>query len=470
MVSDHDVGRSFGILLMVNVNLFHKAPYPARVLAASARGAQLRRWRYSRGSEALVEEALARDRWPLERWETWQSQRVAEVLRRAATSVPYYRDHWATRDDGNPEQLRDWPLLGKEVLRQGTRRFVSEASRGRLFEDHTSGTSGTPLTVYLTRPTVRAWYALHEARTRRWHGVSRHDRWAMLGGQLVAPPVASKPPFWVWNAGLRQLYLSAYHLTPATVGAYLDAMRRHRVVHMLGYPSAMAELARLALEHGLEGPGLRVVVTNAEPLLDHQREVIGRAFGCPVRATYGMSEAVLAASECEHGRLHMWPEVGMAEALDDDGAPVPAGVPGRLAATGLLNVDTMLVRYLVGDTVTIESDDAGCPCGRSLPVLRSVEGRTDDLVTTVDGRRVGRLDPVFKSDLPIERAQIVQEARDRFVVKVVPSPAFTAADGETIADRLRARVGPVAVDIETVDDIPLDANGKFRAVISRVSP
>jgi phenylacetate-coenzyme A ligase PaaK-like adenylate-forming protein len=78
----------------------------------------------------------------------------------------------------------------------------------------------------------------NEARCRRWYGVSKNDRWAIFGGQLVTPVQQKKPPFWIWNAGMKQLYMSSYHLAPDSTAHYLDALLKYRVRYILGYPSA----------------------------------------------------------------------------------------------------------------------------------------------------------------------------------------------------------------------------------------
>jgi len=338
-----------------------------------------------------------------------------------------------------------------------------------MFYEHTSGTTGKPLHIWLSRETVGTWFALFEARARRWYGVSRHDRWAILGGQLVAPVERDRPPFWVWNSGLNQLYLSSYHLAPRHIAAYLEAMRRHEITYLLGYPSALYQLAREALDQGLAAPRLKVALGNAEPLLDHQRETIVAAFGCPVRETYGMAEIAAAASDCEQGRLHLWPEAGHVEILADWGdEALPDGAAGRLIATGLLNADMPLIRYDTGDRATPAGDD--CPCGRSLPVLRAIEGRADDVIVTPDGRAIGRLDPVFKADLPIREAQIIQEEPTVLRVLYVPTVAYTAHDGDMLVQRIHDRTGDgMTVILEEVAAVPRAANGKFRAVISRVN-
>jgi phenylacetate-CoA ligase len=455
------------------LRIYHHLPAAARSLAASMRGAYLRSWRYGPETERLVEEALARESWSPEKWKTWQEERLAQVLHRAATRVPYYRQQWAQRqrqgDQASWEHLENWPLLEKEPVRRNPRAFIADDCDVRkMFHTQTSGTTATPLQLWCSRRTLRAWYALFEARWRRWYGVSRHDRWAMLGGQLVTRVRQQRPPFWVWNSALRQLYLSSYHLAPDLVADYLDALVRYRVVYLWGYTSALFALAYEALRLGRKDVRPRVVITNAEPVYDYQREVIVRAFQCPVRETYGMAEMAAAASECEHGGLHLWPEAGVLEAVED-GHAAPPGRAGDLICTGLVNVDMPLIRYRVGDRGTLPAEDTGCPCGRLLPTIQSVEGRLDDVLYTRDGRRVGRLDPVFKADVGIKEAQIVQESLTRVRVRYVPAVGCGGDTAQIIRQRLKDRLGDMEVEVQPVACIPRGANGKFRAVVCRLS-
>ena len=458
----------------LTLRLYHRLPAPARSIAASLRGYYLRSWRYGPETDRLVAEALEREGWSAQRWKSWQDERLAFVLHRAATQVPYYREQWARRraagDRAGWEYLESWPILEKEPLRQHARAFVAEGcDTRRMFHEHTSGTSGKSLDLWWSRATVREWYALFEARNRAWHGVSLGDRWAILGGQLVAPVAQRRPPFWVWNAALNQLYMSSYHLAPDLVPFYLDAIRDNRVAYLWGYTSALYALAREALRLGRRDLKMRVALTNAEPVFDYQREAIEAAFQCPVRETYGMAEIVAAASECPRGRLHIWPEVGWVEALEDD-RPAAYGAAGDLVCTGLLNADQPLIRYRLGDRGALEDPAVTCGCGRTLPLLRSVEGRVDDVVLTRDGRRIGRLDPVFKAALPVVEAQIVQESLDQLRVRFVPAPDYTEADGRSIVERIHDRVGgDMRVVLEPTDAIPRSANGKFRAVVRNIA-
>lgn len=449
-------------------SLYESAP-SLRPLMASLRGWNLNRQRYGKESPALVEQALQRDTWSADQWRDWQAKRLPFVLETAALHTPAYRAYWEARADAAApawRDLRNWPVLEKELLRRDPDQYLAEHQNARrLWVTHTSGSTGTPMRIWHSLRTQRDWYALFEARCRRWYGVSYRDRWAIMGGQIIKPVHEAVAPYWVWNAAMRQLYLSTYHLAPERVPAYLAAMSRYRVRYMVGYPSALNELACEVLRLGRTDVRLAVVITNAEPLLAQQRENIARAFGCPVRSSYGMTEYCAGASECEEGNLHLWPEAGVLEVCDANGDIRTSGA-GDLIATSLLKLDMPLVRYRVGDHVRLASWDERCPCGRSLPLLGEVDGRSDDIVVTPAGVRVCRLDPVFKADVPIRESQIVQEAIDRFLVRYVPAEGFQPEHELEMAQHLQDYVGTVQVRFEAMARIPRSANGKLKSVVS----
>ncbi|HYL22439.1 MAG TPA: AMP-binding protein [Gemmatimonadales bacterium] len=383
--------------------------------------------------------------------------------------MPYYRTQWAERrrrgDRASWELLENWPILDNDRVRENPTAFIADDQNPRwMFTEYTSGTTGKPLVLWRTHRTMRALYALSVARTRLWHGVSRTDRWATLGGQLVVPVANRRPPFWVWNAALRQLYMSTYHLAPDLIPAYLEALQRHRIVYLAGYTSSLYALAQEVLRLGRSDVTMKVAITSAEPLPEWQRQTIAAAFCCPVRETYGMSETVAWASECEAGTLHEWPEVGLIEVLAN-GVVAPPGEVGDFICTGLLNLDFPLIRCRLGDSGRLAPPGTPCGCGRTLPVLAAVEGRTNDLLLTRDGRRVAWLNPVWYG-LPVRQGQIVQETLDRIRVRYVPATGFNAESRQLIVQRVHERLGPVHVVLEEVPEIPRGANGKFRTVLN----
>lgn len=441
------------------LNWYHLLPPSMRSVAATCRGWYLNRLRHGAERAALRAEVHERDGWDAAQWDRWRAERLTYILHRAATRVPYYREHWASRrrlgDRASWEQIENWPVLEKDALRADPHAFIAEdCDPRRMHHGQTSGTTGTPLHVWASRATIAHLYAIADTRTRGWDGIPADARWARLGGQLVTPVQQRRPPFWVWNAAMRQLYMSSYHLAPDLIPHYLDALHRYRIVYIAGYPSSLYALAQQVLRTGRTDLRMTAVYANAEPIDAEQRATIGAAFHCPVRETYGMVEAVAAASECPAGRLHQWPEVGHIELAQN----------GDLICTGLLNPDMTLIRYRVGDRGRVGPAAASCECGRALPLLEAIEGRIDDLLFTMDGRSIGRLSQVGKGIHGLRESQIIQVKRDLVRVLVALAPDFTPDYASILVSRVQERMGNVNVVVDRVPEIPRTANGKLRAV------
>ncbi|HKO98111.1 MAG TPA: hypothetical protein VJU86_14030 [Pyrinomonadaceae bacterium] len=445
------------------LNIYHRLPAWMRSSAVRLHGLHLRSWRFGPETPKLMQEAEERDHWTHAQWEEWRQERLSSVLHRAATRVPYYRELWAERrrqgDLSSWTELENWPILDKEAVRSRPRDFVADdCDPKRMFYGHTSGTTGTPIDLWRSRTTMRTLYALSASRTRGWHGVENNDRWAKLGGQVVTPGHQKEPPFWVWNGALNQLYMSTYHLAPNLIGHYLDALVAHRIEYLFGYTSSVFALAQEMVRLKRTDIKLKVVITEAEPLFQHQRRVIEEAFQCSVRETYGMGEQVTAGSECGSGTLHQWPEIGHVEVLGKGGM-VGDGEFGELVCTSLLNSDMPLIRYRVGDRGRLLVDSP-CDCGRGLPAIEVVEAGSYDLLITQDGRRILGLEDVF-FNTPIREAQIVQERLDLIRARYVPAAGFTAESARSIVKAVQARMKGVEVILEPVGEIPRAANGKF---------
>jgi len=177
----------------------------------------------------------------------------------------------------------------------------------------------------------------------------------------------------------------------------------------------------------------------------------------------------LLANDYPQDRLEILVADGMStddsrEMLGED-VPVRPGQSSRLVCTELGNPDMPLIGYEVGDRVAMAEPETGCPCGRTLPVLKFVEGRIDDMVITPDGRRIGRLDPVFKGDFPIVEAQVIQDARDHLLVQIVPAPGCTGFTESALVGALVERMGRMQIEVRKASQIPRGPNGKFKALL-----
>lgn len=458
------------------LRLYHRMPPALRNTAATLRGYQLRSWRYGAETERLVEEALERDSWSSHQWKAYQEQRLSDMLQRAAAQVPYYREQWAARrrngDKASVEYLENWGILKKEAVRANPLAFLADdCNLKAMYIERTSGTSGTPLALYISRKNLRQWYALFEARSRRWYNLTHNENWAILGGQPVVSASATRPPFWVWNAALNQLYLSANHVSRINARLFVEAIRDYRITHMIAYTSSVTYLAEQILELGIQPdlPHLKAIVTNAEPLFDWQRNILEQAFHCEVYETYGLGEMVVAANADRNRRLRVWHEPGYIEVLDDlEDRTIEQGQVGRLICTSLLNVDMPLIRYETGDRSGFSTELPVSTDPIQNPILLPIQGRNNDLLIAHDGRRVFWINPIFYG-MSVAEAQVIQDKIGSITIKYVSSKALSVEEQDEIYNRLALRLGEVFVSFERCQSIPRGANGKFRAVVCNLS-
>jgi len=368
--------------------------------------------------------------------------------------------------------LENWPKLDKAIVRENPKQFISDRSKGRrLYIDHTGGTTGKPTLIYQGREVTRQWFAIHEARIRRWNGLNYHDRWGIFGGQKVIPLEKENPPFWVWNQGLNQVYFSIFHIHKKSARDYVDALRHYKPDYLIVYPSALYVLSRFILLEGLKMPPVKVVISNSEALTPNYREYIQNAFDCPLRDTYGMAEMLSAASECPEGTMHYWPETGFMEIYDSQNDSIsPDKQHGLFCLTGLLNEDMPLIRYINGDVGSLPEWNRNCKCGRTLPLMHPIDGRSNDLVLTRDGRELYILDSLYNG-LPVVEGQLIQIDLDHFEVKVVTDVGYMSQSVEfEIRARLNQYLGDVDICVNPVDFIQRDGNGKFKPFISLINP
>jgi phenylacetate-CoA ligase len=453
--------------------VYARSPLWLQNVGMSAYGLYWMRRRYGATFQRELRGFREREHWTPERLADHLDRRLRELLLHAARTVPYYREVLAPVRDRLPhlrtEDLPSLPLLEKETIRARLGDFTSEdaaATRGAR-PYLTSGSTGTPLAILFTPAMHQAYAAANEARARNWAGVTYRDSRVMIGGRLVVPAATSAPPYWRKNWVERQLYMSAFHISPETAPLYAEAIRRHDPCYLVGYASSHYFLARLLDDQGIRVPGPRSVMTSSEALEPEMRATISRVYGCEVFDGYSGVEACCMAAECEEHRLHVSPEVGILEIVDAAGRPVAPGERGEIVGTGLYNRAQPLVRYRTGDVASWGSGP--CPCGRPLPWLAELVGRLEDTVIGPDGREMVRFHGLYLGLPNVREGQLVQEAVDHIRLRVAATPAFSEGERATLVERVRQRLGEVRVDVEPVERLERTERGKLKAVVSRVA-
>jgi phenylacetate-CoA ligase len=244
--------------------------------------------------------------------------------------------------------------------------------------------------------------------------------------------------------------------------------RHSGAVAITTLPTNAELLAQEVLDRGLDMTFIRRFGTYAETLQDHHKDLIRRAFpNARIWETYSSHEFGLIAMICpyEEGYYHLMAHRLGVEVLRDDGSPAPDGEPGQVYVTDYFNRWSPFIRYELGDLAV----RGVCPCGKiKLPALSNVLGRVSGTLRHRDGRRILFVDlSVALRRIPgVRQYKVVQDGIEDFAVRL---NANHNVDGE-VRRAFEAHMGyvPENLNMEYVEFIPRDPNGKFRTSVCNV--
>ncbi|MFT4613213.1 MAG: phenylacetate-CoA ligase [Bacteroidia bacterium] len=402
-----------------------------------------------------------------------QLDSLREFLVRVGRDVPYYRDLFA-RLKFDPasltslEDLQVLPLTGKAEIRANTE-ALKALNAGPLDRFSTGGSTGKPLVFYLGKERVSHDVAA-KWRATRWWDVDIGDQEIVLWGSPIELGSQDRVRL-LRDKLLRTELLSAFEMSNANLLRFTQRIRQFRPRMLFGYPSSIALLADYVLENGykVDNLGIRVIFVTSERLYEHQQQRIEEAFGCPVANGYGGRDAGFIAHQCPSGGMHITTEDIVVEIVDSDGQVLPVGEKGEIVITHLRTGDFPFIRYPTGDVGSLSQEP--CACGRGLPLLSELEGRTTDFVHAADGTVLHGLALIYVlREMPeIEEFKIIQESVTEISVQWVSSLENAVELERTVTEQFRRRLGDaLVVNFEYVSKIEREASGKFRYVISRV--
>jgi phenylacetate-CoA ligase len=435
-------------------------------------GYKLYRERYVGNYDKYLAELLKSQWYNKQELRRLVEKKFISIFHHAIERVPFYRE-LAKRGKIDASRVRGisdierLPIISKEQVRENPEKFLADGfSKRKLIVINTSGTTGKTLKIFVDKDSRRYSYAFF-TRLKIWAGINDKLKNVTFAGRTIVPYDEKKPPFWRRNIKMNNYLFSSYHLSSNNIKFYVDELAKIQPHFIDSYPSSIYTIAKYMKENSIIGIFPKAIITSAETLFDYQRKTIEQVFRCPIFDQYGCAEQVVFVSQCEKGTYHIHPEFGIIESLKDDGSRAQVGEPARLICTGFTNRAMPLIRYDIGDTGIMANKK--CSCGRNFLAIERIIGRTDDILVMRDGRRVGRLDPVFKGLQSIKEAQIIQEDFDNISLKIVPGNDFKDHEAQIIVRELKKRLGSqVAVNTQIVPEISRSAGGKFKAVISKV--
>ena len=381
-----------------------------------------------------------------------QERKFINLVHKAYRKSPFYRHFYdlhgvATDKVKTLDDIERLPTITKEDIRHHVGPIFI-GNRLNRSTAHTSGTTGSPMTLYRDYQSITKEAAYLWAH-RMSFGYQVGMKTVTLRGNL------SKKQMELLDPHSNTLYLSSYNLSPDNAEWYYERIRDFAPHAILAYPSSLATLANY-----FEGMGksLRVPLsfTSSETVYAHQREKVERVFNTQIIDWYGNAERTIALEQNMLGLYDELPLYSINEFRDD-----------HAITTGLINESFPLIRYQVDDVFVVTGTGAGKP-----KVVESIQGRTNDCLILPDGSRVGLLCNTMKGINHLLFAQIVQHDASGFTVNVVVDQEFGPEDEQQIRANITKRVGndvPFEITYIHEHEIIKSPAGKYKLIVNQIA-
>ena len=411
--------------------------------------------------------------WTQEEIEQLQISRLKQLISECTSSVPFYKkllqERGLTEDDFNHIiDLQKLPFLTKKLIRNNIEEIKSKKAID-LARFNTGGSSGEPLIFYIGNERVSHDVAA-KWRATKWWDVDIGDKELVIWGSPIELGSQDYVRL-IRDKMLRTKLLPAFEMSEEKIAGFIQEIIAFKPKMLFGYPSSISLIAKHASKHNicLNQLGIRVVFVTSERLYDEQRDIISSVFACPVANGYGGRDAGFIAHQCPEGEMHITAEDIIVEIVDKDGKVLPHGHSGEVVITHLATKDFPFIRYKTGDIAILS--DKTCQCGRGLPLLEEIQGRTTDFMVAKDGTIMHGLALIYVlRDLQgMANFKIIQEDINNTKILISTDETYDQKNDQLIRESFKQRLGQsVNITLEHVTQIPSEKSGKYRYVVSHV--
>jgi phenylacetate-CoA ligase len=381
--------------------------------------------------------------------------RLRNLLKHTVETVPFYQSF----DEQSP--LYEFPVVSKQTIKKRLDDFFSRKYALRsLYPKKTSGSYGTPFTFYFTR----------EKKARATAEVIYYNQCTGFEIGMRHMHIAIRSKSLLAQIPQNQIVINPKKMNDEWIANMWRAVTRKQIKVIVGYTSSLMYIAEWHREHNtLIDKYPKMIITIAEPLGYEKRKFLQETFHCPVISRYASTEAgIIAQEKSDDPRFFVNNASLILEVVSlKDNTRVAPGEPGRLLITDLFSYAMPLIRYDIGDVVTI-SDDALNEHG--IRILDTVEGRSVEIITDSHGKRISpiAIDDVFDDLGDIIRFQFVQKNTGCYFVRLVSTPSEQRENN--IRKKLSALLGrDISVTFEYLDEIPPLPSGKRPYVVNEMA-
>jgi phenylacetate-CoA ligase len=380
----------------------------------------------------------------------------------------YYKKVWKNIDNiDNINCLNTLPIITKEKLRSNINDVYTVSSTKSILSK-TGGTTGKSLEVRYTRKDMQERFAMLDAfRNNYGYKLGKKTAW-FSGKNILTIKDLYRNRFWKTDWFYKVRYYSTFHISSKSINYYINDLIFFRPEYIVGFPSNLYEIAKYGLNKGITFPScIKAIFPTAETVTSESRKTIEKFFKTKIYNQYASSEGAPFIFECESGSLHLELQSGVFEVLDNNNQPA---MQGRLVVTSFTTHGTPLVRYDIGDEISLSS--LICDCGNNNPIVSEIFGRTDDYVYSKEFGKInlGNISNTLKGVQGIKTFQVIQNSLDTILILIVKDlDNFRSIDQQRFINNWKDRLGDkVKIEINFVKHISVEKSGKFRLVKNNI--
>ena len=390
-----------------------------------------------------------------------QEKRLRNLVQHAYRNTRFYKEKFrkagiTPHDIHGLDELEKIPFTTKEEVVKGAN-IAAGYHEGNCDVHFTSGTSGTTLKVLYDIEN----HAYEIALTCRYHWAQGVRPWHNYF-MILHDPVELK------GAQKRSIFHKRMSI-PGDIPdeEKVELARKYRPQVIAGHLSTLVAMAKIVQEKKISiAP--KIIIIGGELNPPPYRQYVETVFGGQTFDKYGAFETKSIAWECNQHNMHIDADSVIVECVKG-GEVVTAQERGEVVVTSLWNWAMPFIRYRLGDSGVLS--DEVCGCGRTLPLMKVIEGRIDDFIVLPSGNVLPptALVPLFFKTQEIEQFRIIQNRKDLLEVEIMPNKDYTGVVEKTILEKLEKIINePIHIQIKKVETINQKVKTKYRTVISNV--
>lgn len=392
------------------------------------------------------------------------NKRLVKFLSEAKSKSPWYSQKISQHTISTLEDLKLLPILEKQDIINNLNEIKTVNEKDGIVS-LTGGTTGASMKVVYTKEDIQERFAiLDNFRAKHGYRVGKKTAW-FSGKNLISQKDINKGICSHYDFINKIRFYSTFHINQDNFDVYWNSLNKFRPEFIVGFPSSVYELCKIAESRGLTlSKKVKVFFPTAETVTSEHREVIGQVLGCKLVNQYASSEGAPFILECSSGNLHIHPLTGVFEVVDDSLQP---SMEGEVLVTSFTTCGTPLIRYRIKDEIKLSPKDKICSCGSVFTLVDHIKGRSNAFIYSPDKGKVNLNHfTVFTRELDgLLGFQIIQESTDSIIVNLVTNDNFSKKSESLILSSLEELLGiSLKIDIYYVDSLPREKSGKFQIV------